>query len=423
MDNKKVFQWVVLGIFSAFILLGMLCFGQYLPFCADNNDDDDTPTEKTYGVVSVWGTMRVTNINKAFRPVNDKYNIAIRYRYIPPEDFEFRFLEALANNTQPDLLFLNTKNASLFEKYVDRISFSERTFLDTYAEVANVLVKNNKVLFLPLIVDPLVMYWNRDQFTTNLVYETPSNWEDVVLLAPTLTVRDVVTVSKSAVPMGTFDNIKNASSILAAMMIQAGDRIYGPAGGVEVGHVGDVARYYMQFSDPLKPTYTWNDGLPSSDKQFATNDLAMYWGFASELTTMKQINPHLNIDVVLLPQIRDTERKSTYAIVHGVALVKKARNKAGAQFLLSLLRSPTWANNFSESTSLPPAHRSLLRNRPEDPFLNVFYDSAFLSKSFLDRSPELTEEAFGKLINDVLSGDLDIGGALGPELEEILGSK
>ncbi len=43
---------------------------------------------------------------------------------------------------------------------------SERAFLDTYLDGASVFLSNNGILALPILVDPVVMYWNKDLFAS-----------------------------------------------------------------------------------------------------------------------------------------------------------------------------------------------------------------------------------------------------------------
>ena len=67
-----------------------------------------------------------------------------------------------------------------------------------------------------------------------------------------------------------------------------------------------AVRFFMEFSNPSKRTHSWNRGMPESKDTFSAGDLAVYFGLASELSDISLKTPHLNFDVAVVPQIRDS---------------------------------------------------------------------------------------------------------------------
>ncbi len=50
--------------------------------------------------------------------------------------------------------------------------------------------------------------------------------------------------------------------------------------------------------------------MSDSKNMFLAGDLALYFGFASELDDLKNKNPNLNFDVTLFPQTGDLNLKN-----------------------------------------------------------------------------------------------------------------
>ncbi len=68
--------------------------------------------------------------------------------------------------------------------------------------------------------------------------------------------------------------------------------------------------------------------------------------------------------------------------------------------------------NIAAAVSLPPASRALLTDRPTDPYLFTFFNSAIISRTWLDPNPSGTDAIFGELIQNILSNKLSLGDAI-----------
>ena len=55
---------------------------------------------------------------------------------------------------------------------------SERDFKNTYIEEGELYLAANGILGLPITVDPMVMYWNRDIFSSAAIAAPPSYWDE-----------------------------------------------------------------------------------------------------------------------------------------------------------------------------------------------------------------------------------------------------
>ena len=157
---KSNFQIIFLSIFGFFAVLAVIIFfGDFAYRHRHERNDGD---------VLVWGTIREDVIGPLLDDFSNKNkNIRITYVEKNPATFDKEFIEALASGRGPDLFFLPQ---DFILKYEDKIlpipyaMISERDFKNTYIEEGELYLAANGILGLPITVDPMVMYWNRDIF-------------------------------------------------------------------------------------------------------------------------------------------------------------------------------------------------------------------------------------------------------------------
>src|SRR5690606_20060493 len=95
-------------------------------------------------------------------------------------------------------------------------NLSIRDFRDRFVSGGEIFLSNSGSLGLPLLVDPMVMYYNRDLFASSSVALPPANWAEVNQIVPLLSKIDARNnVLQSAISFGEFDNVNNAKDIFA----------------------------------------------------------------------------------------------------------------------------------------------------------------------------------------------------------------
>lgn len=416
----KNVQVIILIIFAIFIIVGVLVFADIIP-------TPKTAQEKQLeGRLTLWGTLPKDIMAEVIdKAVTDNYKgLTVTYVQRTPETFANSIIEALAAGVGPDLVILPD---NLFIRFKSKIQpftmeeFSERQFLDNYADGGSIFVVDQTVYALPVSIDPMVMYYNKDMLATAGISSMPKYWDEFLTLAPILTKRtETNEIIKSAVAFGEFRNVTNAKDIIATLIIQTGNPIIQstPTGLVPtLSGIQDIPsaersfQFFTDFADPAKPTYSWNRSLPESKSAFTSNNLAFYFGYASEIGDIRAKNPNLNFDVAQMPQIRDAARKLTFGKVSGIAVFKNSRQQPQAFLTAQLIASSAASELIAKSMDVSPANRSLLGVKQKDPFLQIFYSSALISKTWLDLEPAKTTVVFQKAIDSILSGQASVAGA------------
>ncbi|MEK7551891.1 MAG: extracellular solute-binding protein [Patescibacteria group bacterium] len=410
MKNISKFQIAVLGIFGVFIIVGILIFA----------------LGKTGGGGSVvpllvWGTMPNTEFSEVISKTGLDKNETLKIDYVQKskDNFDIEFLEALASGIGPDLFFLSSDSLL---KYKDRVfvvpfsSFSEGDFTKSFIEGAEVFLVDEGVSGFPVLVDPLVMYWNRDIFNSEGLVAPPRFWDEIYNLATNLTHRDSSSeLTRSGVALGEYGNVSNAFEILSTLIMQAGNPITKRvSGGVQVvlnqkfnlptSPAEQSLSFYTGFSNSDKTFYSWNRSLPRSRDYFLSGDLGVYFGLASELFELRDKNPNLNFDVAMIPQTKEVGKSVVYGRVEAIMINKQSRNIPSAFLLARALSGDFAVSALSKIKSLPGTRRDLLSEKPERAYMEVFFASAIIAKPWLSPDMSATRLIFKDMIESVTGG-------------------
>lgn len=421
-QSPKPFQIVLIGVFVFLFVLGFLGFSGKLPLPTSQKD-------VSYGEVVLWGSVSREVMQALISSsLRDEKSVTIKYVEKRPEIFNRDFVEALASGKGPDMVIIPQDELFKNLNKLSPISYQtilERDFKNTFIEEGEMFMRPNGIVALPFIVDPIVMYWNRDIFTNALLPAPPKFWSEFYDLVPKITVRERTGgISKSLVSFGEYRNVTNAKEVLSILLMQAGSPVVAEKNGVlsaalvisgplEIENpVITAMRFYTEFSKSNKDSYSWNRSMPASRAAFEAGDLALYFGYSSEYKSIKQKNPHLNFDVAMVPQVGKTATKLTFGRMYGVSIVQASKNQAGALRAVTLLSGNSVVSGISGLTGLPPVRRDLIAVRPTDPIASVFYDSALISRAWYDPSSTETNSIFMNMIDSVNSGRSNMNEAL-----------
>ena len=418
MKNMSTFQLVILGVFGFSVILALFLFSTQDP------KTDDSKIE--YGEVLVWGTLPERSIRSILNDID--LNIKIDYVQKTETGLQQEIYRApFSNKKTPDLVILPMgeylnyriflRELPKFQDYPE-LAVSERDFMSTFIEQAEMYIEQNGIYALPIVVDPMVMYWNRSIFASNAVSEVPDEWDDFKLLVPKMAlVGDDTSIKRSVLPFGEYVNVTHVKDIVSMLIMQLGAPVVDADRGKLTVNVNDpiesvypgktALEFFMEFSNQSLPTYNWNRSLPTSKDMFVAGDSAVYFGYASEIPEIEKTNPHLNFDVAMVPQKRGSDMRLTYGKMVGIGLLDSSRNQFGAMKVISLLSgahgSIEYPLRISEGLKLPPTHRALLSSIPDDVHMSVFYEAANVSSSWPDPASTQTDRVFETAIEGLLS--------------------
>lgn len=403
---KSTFQLVILAIFVVAIIGGVILLSTYK---GGDQQGSGVP-------VMIWGTIPSSQFTGlTSETLSGIQGLSVNYQQKTSDSFDQDLLEALASGRGPDVILLTQADILRYSDKLSPVSLdilSERAFKDSFISEASLFWGTSGALAVPFSIDPLVMYWNRTLFANAGLSKPPAYWDEFAVLTSSLTKKDqVLNVSQSTIALGEFRNIGNAKAILSAMLLQAGNPIVG-GGSVGLQSLlagsGDSAQrvlnFYSEFANPVKPSYSWNRSLPNAQSFFLSGNLAVYFGLASELKTLREKNPNLDFDVALFPQLRGAKVSTTFGNVSALGLLRSSRNKADAVKVISFLSSSKAVAFWSNAAYLPPVRRDLLAQTAPDANQTIFYRSAVSASGWLDPDPALSSQIFRDMVESITSG-------------------
>jgi maltose-binding protein MalE len=162
--------------------------------------------------------------------------------------------------------------------------------------------------------------------------------------------------------------------------------------------------FFTRFLNPTDAYYSWNASLPDSQTFFLDGNLATYFGFASELATIRTKNPNLNFDVAPFPQATGEKTEVTYGRMYGLSLVKSSAKSAAAYTILQYLTTPAALAQWSTLATLPPVRNDMITSGTTDPYMTMFYKAALVSEDWLDPNPQGTATIFQNMVESIESG-------------------
>lgn len=407
-----MFQIILLAVFGALAVAGVLIFA----FAVGGGNT------KTLGSVTIWGTLDSGAFSTVLRAAADSDASLNQVSYVQkdPQTYETELTDALASGQGPDLFLMTQEYAFKDAGKIVVIPFSslsQSKFESAFVEAANPFIASDGILGVPIIADPLVLYWNKDMFSSAGYSQPPAYWDQLFSMAQKLSVKDDAgSLLKSAIAFGEYRNIENAKDILAMLILQAGGTItsedtsgklqtalVSKRGGTSAQSTVSALRFFTEFADPSKDDYSWNRSLPNARSAFASGNLALYVGYASEEAQIARMNPNLNFSVAPMPQIRTASRTLDTARVYAFAIPKTAKNPSSGITVAFVLNSPANAAALSQALGLPSARRDLL-SQPASGDADLFNKMVITSHSWVDPDPLATADIFRAMIEDTTSG-------------------
>lgn len=290
-----------------------------------------------------------------------------------------------------------------------------------------------KVFGLPLSLDTLAMFYNKDLFNNAGITAPPAYWnrefqQNVKKLTKQNNKGEIV---QSGVALGGSDNVERSTDILSALMMQNGTEMMNDSGQVTFNlrptkfgdrnyNPGlDALRFYSDFANPAKEVYSWNSSLPNSTDLFAQNKLAIMFGYSYMLPTIKTAAPKLNFSIAPLPQIEGNPEKIGFANYWVETVSRKiltdstnlalgtdyARQKLDTAW--DFLQYATKAENvksYLDKTNKPTAIKSLVNEQIDDQEIGVFAEQILTAKSWYKGvDANAAEKAMNEMIDNAVA--------------------
>jgi len=274
-------------------------------------------------------------------------NIKIDYSKQDIEQYKDKLVTRSNNGNAPDIFrFHNTWVPQLSNLLLPlpNNAISKEDFSNDFYPVARKdLIKNGAIYGVPLQMDTLSLYVNRDLFQAAGL-KIPTTWIEFGNDARQLTVKDdknnIITAGAA---MGTYSNITHAPDIISMLFAQNGVNLNDISANPQAA--SDALNYYSSFA--LSTANVWDETLDQSIKAFAYGSLAMYFGYSGDFFTIKSMNPSLSFDVYPVPSLPGQNITIASYWAEGISS-KTKHQKEAILFMQYLTRKETAQKLFAE---------------------------------------------------------------------------
>jgi len=432
MTNLRPFQIVLLAGSAFMFVAAIVAITLYKP---DNSTDPKFSNE-----IEIWGNLPKNLMAERINVISNedsRFN-QVSYEQYDESVFVNEFINALAESRGPDLVIITHEQLVDLRPKLFPIAYSKnfnlRNYQDLYVEGSEIFARPNGIYALPLAVDPLMMYWNRDIFSSNNIAVPPRTWEELRNdTVPRLTrTGGSFDIFQSTVAFGEYQNVRNAKETISLLMMQSGSSIV-----IEQDNSYQVVvdsfidnniqgstpastalSFYTEFSNPASSLYSWNRSLPQDRSRFLSGELALYFGYGSELQSLQNANPNLNFDMTLVPQGASATIKRGYGKFYGLAIPLSAPDKIAAQEVAVKLADQENGATIANSLGMSSARRDVIAAGAIDPFVSVRQQAALIARGWLEPSPS-TGGIFKTMVEDITSGRLQVTEAVGDMAERL----
>ncbi|MDA2935756.1 extracellular solute-binding protein [Patescibacteria group bacterium AH-259-L05] len=382
-------------------------------------------------------------------------HVSITYRVIREQEYEQELLEAWAEDRGPDIFSIpNTWLGKYQSKILPRELGGEvimakqittgsikketklikevkkapglRQLRETFVEaVPKDVVIDNRIYGLPLSLDVLALYYNRDMLNSARIANAPQTWEEFALDVAALTLQDRYgEFIQSGAAFGASENISYVTDILSLLMFQNGTRMANERGDTATFHQSlpddpkyfpaqEAMQFYVGFSQPGSDIYTWNNAMEPSLDAFIAGKVGFIFGYSDYLTKIKEQAPKLNFDISKVPQIAGSLKEVNYARYPIEVISKRTEHPHEAWAFVLYATETQNAKTFVERSKHPTAHRELIAMQLEDFDLNPFASGVLTAKTWYHgKNYSLVEEAFEEMVSAVLSGEKTVERAI-----------
>jgi len=419
-SKTRIFLFGILG-FIVLVVLLLIVFGLTKPH----------RTERV--VLNFWApafeqSSFYSEFIKNYQQIHS--NIRINFRSIPYDEYDSTLLNDMAAGTGPDIFMIEN---SWLGRYRDKIApmphgtnllessrkkgevdfMPELVFKDTFVDIAwQDLVKGDYIYGIPLYVDTLALFYNKDIFNSVGISQPPKTWNELVEDVKQITrISGQGQIIRAGISLGTVENVNKALDILYLLMLQNGVPIVnGRTQRVEItsAEARESLKFYTSFSDPSKEVYSWNRRLHYSVDAFTEGNLGMMLGYSYLVPQIKKKNPYLNFAVAAMPQIENSSKVTNFGDYWFLTVSKQTLEKSSCGYrcqaawdFLSFLAQRNNAKSYAQASHRPTARRDLIDWQKYDLNLGVFARQALTATDWYQPDNQACSEIFSDMIRNV----------------------
>ncbi len=274
------------------------------------------------------------------------------------------------------------------------------------------VVKNNSIYGLPLSVDTIALYYNRDLLDNARISEPAVTWSQFKEDVKKMTLVDKKgNIIQSGTSLGLVDNVNRSFDIASLLMMQNGSSMscgdtFCVGGSTKDGYNPgmEALRFYSDFANPVSDVYSWNSNMENSIDAFAAGKVAYMFGYNYNKEQVKAKNPSLNYYITTVPQIDGSSSEINYANYFVEVVASKSQHQNEAWDFVKYITAAENVEKYLNATGKPAAIRSILSRQQDNPDVSMFARQAYTARDWYHGKDYAKAES---VLNRLVSGVLD----------------
>lgn len=425
--NKKLLIGIGVGlIVIILIVLGISLFSGTKDNTTTGTDNSTSGQQVT---LEYWGLWEPESV---MQPLIDKYqqqnpNVTVKYTQKSFTQYEENLYTRLtegstAGTPAPDIFRIHNTWLSKYQSSLTpapQSTISASTLQQNYYPSAldDFVGTDGQVYAVPLEIDGLALFYNKQLFAQENLSEPPATWDAVIETAKQLTKTDANgNITQAGLAMGSAKNIKHSADILSLLMVQNGVDIISD-NNMEMNITDERAISSLEFyTDFVEVHKTWSVDMESDLEAFYTGKLAMM--IAPSWATFDILNSNSTIEFGIVPTPILGTSQVYYGHYWGEAVSLSSAHPAEAwDFIMYLSQEEQLKELYSNSSQIrafgePYALQSMSDQLTGEPYVDAVMQMAPYFKAWKKGEETYVNESFDTAINSVIEGGNDAASAL-----------
>jgi ABC-type glycerol-3-phosphate transport system substrate-binding protein len=342
--------------------------------------------------------------------------ITINLRQLRPEELYPRLVEALSEDKGPDIISVQNRRLGEFlsklapmPKSVNDVTITvEKTTLGTntvinsqvkpminlaqldsqYVKaVRDDVVRGGEIFGLPLSMDMMAVFYNKDLLDRSGVAEPPKNWEEFQTAAKKVTKYDKKTgkIVQSGASLGLGSGIPGSDDLLFLLFRQSNVGFISREGQAFFNAVGapagQIMDFYTDFANPSRDTYSWSADQGDALESFIGGKTGFFFGYSYHFPVIKARAPQLDFRILPLFQL-NPDNSVNVASYWMQSVVAKSKHQNEAWNLVDYLTHSKAVKDYLDQTGRPTALRAYIAEQKTKPELEPFVDQILTAENW-----------------------------------------
>ena len=350
--------------------------------------------------------------------------IKVTVRQLRSDELYTRLVEALAEDKGPDIISVHVRDLPKFQSklatmpasYGDTTQVTQKNVIGQEETIVNTQTKSLPTAFqisneylqtvkkdviidgnvygLPLSLDTMAIYYNKDLLDRAQVAEPPTTWTEFQDAVKKITKYNSETgkITQSGAALGSANNIEGIDDILYILFKQnsinliSGDTAafnsaVKDASGARIMPTISVMDFYTDFANATRDTYSWNESMGNSLDEFVSGKVGFFFGYSYDNAAIKARAPQLNYGILPMIQL-NPDSKVNAANYWVQTVVGKSKNQNTAWGLINYLAHSSATEEYLTATKRPTALRSYVSKQKEDMDLEPFVSELLVAENW-----------------------------------------